>query len=139
MWSMYGVWGQERCKQSHTATSRKYEGHQKDKTETREEREKDRKSKSRIEAIICFDLQNVIACPRANVSRFLYKKKLHIQLNCTLCPWQKSYNALWAECIAAGIKWNSKCFSSHPLYYFVGPSNSRLRHSLVRFLCSSES
>ena len=37
-----------------------HDGHQKDKNETREEREKDRKSKSRTEAIICFDLQNVL-------------------------------------------------------------------------------
>ena len=56
----------------------KYDGNQKDKNETLEEREKDRKSKSRTEAIICFDLQNVITCPRANLSSLFYKRKLNI-------------------------------------------------------------
>lgn len=79
----------------------KYDGHQKDKNETREEREKDRKSKSSTEAIICFDMQNVITCPRANVSSFFYKRKLNIfnlTAHCSLD--KKAYNALWAECIA---------------------------------------
>ena len=44
----------------------KYEAHEVGKTTTKIERDADRKSKK---AILCFDMQNVIACPRANVSK----------------------------------------------------------------------
>ena len=46
-------------------------------------------------------MQNVITCPRANVSSFFYKRKLNIfnlTAHCSLD--KKAYNALWAECIA---------------------------------------
>jgi hypothetical protein len=73
----------------------KYEAHEVGKTTTKIERDADRKSKK---AILCFDMQNVIACPRANVSNFFYKRKLnvfnltaHISLN------KCAYNAMWSE------------------------------------------
>lgn len=79
----------------------KFDAHQKDKSETREERESDRKSTNKTEAILCFDLQNVLTCPRANVSNFFYKRKLNVfnlTAHCSLD--KKAYNAIWAECIA---------------------------------------
>lgn len=79
----------------------KFDAHQKDKSETREERESDRKSTNKTEAIICFDLQNALTCPRANVSNFFYKRKLNVfnlTAHCSLD--KKAYNAIWAECIA---------------------------------------
>lgn len=47
----------------------KYNLHLKDKQETREERDSDRKLVDDTKAVICFDLQNVLTCPRANISK----------------------------------------------------------------------
>ena len=53
-------------------SEQKYEAHEVGKTTTKIERDADRKSKK---AILCFDMQNVIACPRANVSIFFFIKE----------------------------------------------------------------
>lgn len=79
----------------------KFDAHKNDKSETREEWENDRKSTNKTEAIICYNLQNVLTCPRANVSNFFYKRKLNVfnlTAHCSLD--KKSCNAIWAECIA---------------------------------------
>lgn len=54
----------------------KYNLHIKDKQETREKRFSDRKLVDDTKTGICFDLQNVLTCPRANISTFFYKRKL---------------------------------------------------------------
>jgi hypothetical protein len=72
----------------------KFDSHQKDKAETREEREKDRKPKSRSKTVICFDLQNVIACPQANVSSFFYKRKLNRYNLTAHCSLDKKHTML---------------------------------------------
>ena len=79
----------------------KYETHKKDKTETKTERDNDRKTNVETEAVICFDLQNVLTCPRANVSSFFYRRKLNVYnltAHCSLD--KKAYNAIWPECTA---------------------------------------
>ena len=42
----------------------------------RQERQADRDAKNTL--VVCFDLQNVINCPRAEISYFFYKRKLTI-------------------------------------------------------------
>ena len=52
----------------------KYLAHIKDKEETYTERDKDRKNEDMV--VVAFDLENVITCPRANISNFFDKRKL---------------------------------------------------------------
>ena len=54
----------------------KYLAHIKDKEETYTERDKDRKNEDMV--VVAFDLENVITCPRANISNFFYKRKLNV-------------------------------------------------------------
>jgi hypothetical protein len=53
----------------------KFENHVNDKTKTKAERDLDRQSDS---IVLCFDLENVIPCPRAEVSNFFYKRKIKV-------------------------------------------------------------
>lgn len=65
----------------------KYDNHQNDKENTKKERDAERNSNN---AVVCFDLQNVIACPRANVSNFFYKRKFKcLQFNSSFIIKQK--------------------------------------------------
>lgn len=85
----------------------KYKQHLQDKDETRKERDRDRKNATTC--IVCFDMQNVITCPRANVSSFFYKRKLNVYnltAHCSLN--KKAYNAIWAE-TTAGRGGNEIC------------------------------
>ena len=76
-----------------------------DKEESKSERDKDRADKKK--AVICFDLQNVLTCPRANVSNFFYKRKLSVfNLTAHLSLTKKAYNAVWCEG-TAGVTLNS--------------------------------
>jgi hypothetical protein len=52
-----------------------FENHVNDKTKTKAERDLDRQSDS---IVLCFDLENVIPCPRAEVSNFFYKRKIKV-------------------------------------------------------------
>ncbi|CAC5356571.1 unnamed protein product [Mytilus coruscus] len=54
---------------------KKYENHIENKNNAKVERDQDRHS---IKPVVCFDMQNVITCPRANISNFFYKRKLNI-------------------------------------------------------------
>ena len=57
------------------------------------------KSASNDTAVICFDMENVIALPRANISSFFYKRKLNLyNLTCHLSL--GSYCAIWTEGLA---------------------------------------
>ncbi|CAC5374170.1 ALOX5 [Mytilus coruscus] len=78
-----------------TDLDEKYQNHIKDKLETKIERDKDRGDNSYV---LCFDLENVVACPWAEVSIFFYKRKIntynytaYFSLN------KKGYNAVWNE------------------------------------------
>ena len=73
---------------------KKYDAHIQSKVRTKMERD-DRTSEK---AVLCFDLENVIICPRANISNFSYKRKLnvynqtaHMSLN------KRAYNVTWVE------------------------------------------
>ena len=66
--------------------------------ETKTERDKDRKDKSKF--TVCFDLQNVLALPTADVSNFFYRRKLNVYHNVMTahCSGDKrGYGALWHE------------------------------------------
>ena len=70
--------------------------HLKGKLETKTERDKDRKDKSKF--TVCFDLQNVFALPTADVSNFFYRRKLNVYHMKAHCSGDKrGYGALWHE------------------------------------------
>lgn len=77
----------------------KYNLHLKDKQETREERDSDRKLVDDTKAVICFDLQNVLTCPRANISNFFYKRKLNVYNLTAHCATSKKEKSLLC-CVA---------------------------------------
>nr|CAH7712408.1 unnamed protein product [Callosobruchus chinensis] len=73
-----------------------YEKHMVEKKTCRQERNLDRESKER--AVLCFDLQNVLTCPKAEVSKFFYKSKLSVyNLTAHLSLSKQVYCAVWAE------------------------------------------
>lgn len=76
----------------------KYEKHQEDKCQTKLERDSDRSSDK---LVICFDLENVITLPKADVKNFFYKRKLNTFNLTAHCSQSKSaYNAIWCEAVA---------------------------------------
>lgn len=76
-----------------------YEKHVKDKQAMRENRKIDREN---LEVpVLCFDLQNVIACPRAEISSFFYKRKLNTyNLTAHFSQSKTVYCAIWTEAIS---------------------------------------
>ena len=67
-----------------------------DKTAMRQERQADRDAKNTL--VVCFDLQNVINCPRAEISSFFYKRKLNLyNLTAHSSISKKGYCAIWTE------------------------------------------
>lgn len=75
----------------------KYNTHLAETNAMREERNKDRESK---EMVVCFDLENVIALPRANVSCFFYKRKLNVYNMTVHCSKDKQgYCVVWNEAL----------------------------------------
>ena len=53
---------------------------------------------NRKKLFFVFDMQNVIACPRVNVSNFFYKRKLNIfNLTAHLSLSKCAYNTMWSE------------------------------------------
>jgi len=93
----------------------KYQHHMQSKKATKEERDRDRERVKSVphgidngqqhstlnapsEAVICFDLENVLSCPRANISSFFYKRKLavyHLTAHCSID--KRGYGAVWCE------------------------------------------
>ena len=75
---------------------KKYKLHMADKTQTKSERDTDRNNVAKV--VVCFDLQNVITCPRVDISNFFYKRKLSVFNLTAHCSRKKrSYNAIWSE------------------------------------------
>ena len=75
-----------------------FDKHLADKIATKEERDTDRKNQSETTATVWFDLENVLALPRAEVSNFFYKRKLNTYNLTAHCSIDKSvYNAIWTE------------------------------------------
>ena len=66
------------------------------KLSTKSERDKDRKLKDG--AVVCFDMQNFLTCPRANISSFFYRRKFNVYNLTAHCSLDKqAYCAFWGE------------------------------------------
>ena len=73
-----------------------HDAHLAGKLETKTERDNDRKNNEQF--TICFDLQNVFALPKADVSNFFYRRKLNVYHMTAHCSGDKrGYGALWHE------------------------------------------
>lgn len=82
---------------------RKFDLHIKNQTEGKLERDFDRKTfkAGHSTAVLCFDMQNVFALPKAEVSNFFYKKKFSAYNLTVHCSADKiTYCALWHEAIS---------------------------------------
>lgn len=76
-----------------------YEKHVVEKKAMRDNRKEDREN-SKV-PVLCFDLENVIACPRAEISSFYYKRKLNTyNLTAHFSQSKTIYCALWTEAIS---------------------------------------
>ncbi|XP_036317389.1 uncharacterized protein LOC118732366 [Rhagoletis pomonella] len=74
-----------------------YEKHIEEKNAARAEKQKDRDNGN---IFLVFDMQNVLSCPRAEVSNFYYKSKLNVyNLTATLSSTKQVYCSLWNEAI----------------------------------------
>ena len=74
----------------------KHDCHKDDRKFTKSERDSDRANEDKI--VVCFDMQNVIMCPRSNVSNFFYKRKLNVYNLTAHCSKDKTcYNVVWNE------------------------------------------
>ncbi|KAJ8914063.1 hypothetical protein NQ315_017584 [Exocentrus adspersus] len=72
-----------------------YKKHIQDKKEMREERQNDREGDV---PVLCFDLENVITCPKAEISPLFYYKKMNVyNLTAQFSTNKKAYCALWTE------------------------------------------
>ena len=79
---------------------KKYKLHMADKTHTKSERDTDRNNVAKV--VVCFHLQNVITCPRVDISNFFYKRKLNVFNLTAHCSRKKrSNNAIWSEYCAS--------------------------------------
>lgn len=73
-----------------------YDAHEKGKEETRAERKRDRENVNAF--VVCFDLENVFALPRANVGTFFYKRKLNtFNMTAHCSTSKKGYGVIWHE------------------------------------------
>lgn len=78
-----------------------YENHRKANELAKLERDNDRKNQDDTIAVICYDLQNVFALPRANVSSFYYRRKFSVYNLTAHCSKNKiTYCALWNEALS---------------------------------------
>ena len=91
------------------------------KEDARAEREKDR---AEAKAVLCFDMENVITLPRANVSNFFYKRKLTVY-NLTIhssvdkavycCIWNETDSGRGGNTIASALlKGLEQFVETHP-------------------------
>lgn len=92
----------DKCEEMKTitdATEQKkveFEAHLKGKLETKRERDQDRADNNAF--TVCFDLENVFALPRANISSFFYRRKLNVYNMTAHCSVDKQgYGAIWHE------------------------------------------
>ena len=85
------------------AEKQSYEAHKQCQEQTKLERDNDRAAAkaSPEHAFVCFDLENVFALPRANVSNFFYRRKFSVfnmTAHCSLN--QEAYCAVWNEALS---------------------------------------
>ena len=106
---------------------------------------------SRKKLFFVFDMQNVIACPRVNVSNFFYKRKLNVfNLTAHLSLNKCAYNAMWSEhqagrganeITSALVKILEKVLEDYPLLESITlwsdsciPQNSAMVTALKHFM-----
>lgn len=88
------------------------ERHIRGKQAAKRNRDLDRNSEDQQTAIICFDLENVFALPRSNISCFFYSRKLNtfnltahcnLQKNAYCCIWSEGTHGRQGSDIASGL------------------------------------
>lgn len=104
------------------ASREEYEKHIREKKACRNRRQSDRELKEKV--VLSFDLQNVLTCPKAEVSKFFYKSKLSVyNLTAHLSLNNQVYCAIWSENLmgrkgtdiaSAVCKLLSQVMSDHP-------------------------
>lgn len=73
-----------------------YKKHITGKIACRNEKKKDKEDKNTV--ILCFDLENVLSCPRAEIGSFYYKSKFNVyNLTAILSSTKQVYCAIWHE------------------------------------------
>ena len=78
--------------------AKKYSDHEKSKFETKNERDGDRHKQNKSHAVVCFDLENVICLPRANIKSFFFRRKLSVYNLTAHCSVDnRAYCAVWCE------------------------------------------
>ena len=81
----------------------KHNKHVQSKISTKQQRDSDRQITSNEVAVICFDLENVLSLPRAEISSFFYKRKLNVYnltVHVAKASERKVYCCIWHEGIA---------------------------------------
>lgn len=74
-----------------------YKKHLKEKQAMRENRKKDRENDI---PVLCFDLENVLSCPKAEIKNFFYKSKLSVyNMTAHLSVTKDVYCAVWSEAV----------------------------------------
>lgn len=74
----------------------KYEKHDQEKKAMREERKEDRENDI---TVLCFDLENVLSCPKVEVKNF-YKSKLSVfNMTAHLSVGKDVYCNIWSEAL----------------------------------------
>jgi len=62
--------------------AKKYSDREKSKIETKNERDGVRHKQYKLHAVVCFDLENVVCLPRANIKSFFFRCKLSVYSEC---------------------------------------------------------
>lgn len=76
-----------------------HQAHVNEKEAMREERRTDRNNKDKL--VVSFDLQNVITCPKAEISSFFYRRKLNMYNLTGYDSISKTgYCAVWCETVS---------------------------------------
>lgn len=74
-----------------------YISHLREKEFMRKEKDKDKESGT---PILCFDLENVLTCPKADIKNFFYKSKLNVyNMTAHLSVGKRVYCAIWTEAL----------------------------------------
>ena len=72
--------------------------HHEQKTQTREQRKRDTLNQDTSTVMVSFDMENVFALPRTNVSSAFYKRKLNVyNMTARVYQTKKAYCAIWSE------------------------------------------
>lgn len=110
----------------------RYKKHVVEKNAMRENRKKDREGNA--VPVLCFDLQNVIACPRAEISSFFYKRKLNTyNMTAHFSESKTIYCALWTE-VTAGRSGNDLASAVYKILKQVA-----LEHDFTELILWSDS